>query len=152
MKHLFSFIIFLIVGQCLFAGNDNLPIGARSAGLANASVTLNDVWSAHHNQAGLGWIKKATAGVSYENRFLVPELGLSGAVLALPLSGNKGTFGLSVRKFGYSQYNESKIGLGFGRSFGEHLSIGMQLNYHSMIECFFYFLNAIQDGFLNQVC
>lgn len=132
MKHVSSFIFLLFFIQSAYAGNDNLPFGARSAGLANASVTLSDVWSAHHNQAGLGWIKKATAGVAYENRFLIPELGMSGAVLALPLTSNKGTFGLSIRKFGYSQYNESKIGLGFGRSFGDHLSIGMQLNYQNV--------------------
>lgn len=132
MKHLSAFIFLLLFFQNAFAGNDNLPFGARSAGLSNASVTLSDVWSAHHNQAGLGLIKKASAGVAYENRFLIPELGLSGAVLALPLTGNKGTFGLSIRKFGYSQYSESKIGLGFGRSFGDHLSIGMQLNYQNV--------------------
>ena len=56
-------------------GNENQPIGARSAGLANASLTLSDVWSVHHNQAGLGHIRKVSAGVYYESRFLMPELG-----------------------------------------------------------------------------
>ena len=128
---LFSFL-FCSISLAINGGNDNLPIGARSSALANTSLTLVDVWSAHHNQAGLGFISKASAGVSYENRFQLAETGLSSAVIALPLKNNKGTFGLSVRKFGYSQYNESKIGLGFGRSFGDHLSIGMQLNYQSI--------------------
>jgi len=125
MKQLFTFLL-LPIFLAANAGNDDLPIGARSAGLANASLTLSDVWSAHHNQAGLGFLDKAAAGVYYENRFLIPELGLSAGVVAIPVK--KGAFGLSVRNFGYQLYNESKIGLGYGRSFGDKLSIGMQLN------------------------
>ena len=132
MKKLLLAFIFSLIVQINFAGNDNIPFGARSAGLSNASVTLSDVWSVHHNQAGLGFLTVASAGVSYENRFLIPELGLSAAVVALPLNNKKGTFGLSIRKFGYSQYSESKIGLAFGRAFGDHLSIGMQLNYQNV--------------------
>ena len=112
-------------------GNENQPIGARSAGLANASLTLSDVWSVHHNQAGLGHIRKVSAGVYYESRFLMPELGLSAAALAVPIG--KGTFGLSFNSFGYQLYKENKIGLAYGRSFGDFLSIGVQLNYHSAV-------------------
>jgi hypothetical protein len=125
MKQLFSYY-FLFLILAVKAGNDDLPIGARSAGLANASVTLSDVWSVHHNQAGLGFLEKAGAGVYYENRFLIPELGLSAGVVAVPVK--KGAFGLSIRNFGYQLYNESKFGIGYGRSFGDKLSIGMQLN------------------------
>jgi len=126
MKQLFTYCLLLII-LAVKAGNDDLPIGARSAGLANASVTLSDVWSVHHNQAGLGFLEKAGAGVYYENRFLIPELGLSAGVVAIPVK--KGAFGLSIRNFGYQLYNESKIGLGYGRSFSDKLSIGMQLNF-----------------------
>ena len=132
MKHLYLACIFTLISFLAFAGNDNIPIGARAAGLSNSAVTLSDVWSVHHNQAGLGFIKTAAVGAYYESRFLVPELALSGAVAALPLKNNKGTFGLSFRNFGYSLYSESKIGLAFGRAFGENLSIGMQLNYQQV--------------------
>lgn len=119
-----------------FGGNDNQPVGARSAGLANASLTLNDVWSIHHNQAGLGSIRKITAGVYYESRFLMPELGLSAGAIAIPVG--KGSFGLSFRTFGYQAYKENKIGLAYGRAFGDFLSIGMQLNFHSAVFSEFY--------------
>ena len=126
MKYLFNFL-FLVLLSAVNAGNDDLPVGARSAGLANASVTLSDAWSVHHNQAGLGFLEKASAGVYYENRFLIPELGLSAGVVAVPVK--KGAFGLSIRNFGYQLYNESKIGVGYGRAFGEKFSMGMQLNF-----------------------
>src|SRR5690606_7063333 len=96
--------------------------------LANSAVTLTDVWSAHHNQAGLGFIRKAAVGVYYENRFFIPELGMSSAVVAIPLK--QGALGISFRNFGYKLYQESKAGIGYGRTFGDNLSIGMQLNYH----------------------
>lgn len=128
-------LILCFLGYSAFrlkAGNDNLPIGARAAGLANSAVTLSDVWSAHHNQAGLGFLTAPSAGVYYESRFLLPELGLGGAVAALPLSNRKGTFGLSYRNFGYQLYSESKAGLAFSRAFSDDLSFGMQINYHQI--------------------
>lgn len=124
------------IHMAAFGGNENQPIGARSAGLANASLTLNDVWSVHHNQAGLGSIRKITAGVYYESRFLMPELGLSAGALALPVG--RGAFGLSFRTFGYQAYKENKIGLAYGRAFGDFLSIGMQINFQSAVFSEFY--------------
>ena len=135
MKHIYVFCSFLI-SLFAYSGNDNTPIGARSAGLGHASVTLSDVWSAHHNQAGLGFLTRAEAGVYYENRFLLPELSLSGAVFALPTE--KGTFGLNIRNFGYNQYSESKIGFSYARAFSDNLSIGMQINYNNIQFAEFY--------------
>ncbi len=132
MRKLYIFLIFGFSYLATTAGNDNTPIGARAAGLANAAVTLNDVWSAHHNQAGLGFIKDFSAGAYYESRFLLPELALGGAVVAAPLKNNKGTFGLSFRNFGYQLYSESKLGVAFGRALSDQLSIGVQLNYHQI--------------------
>jgi len=129
MKHLsLSFLVFFSLS--VFAGNDNVPVGARSAGLANSSVTLSDVWSVHQNQAGLGFMRDAAAGVYYESRFMMPELGLSAFSLVVPIK--VGAFGLSVRNFGFKSYNESKIGLAYGRAFGENLSIGIQLDYQNV--------------------
>jgi hypothetical protein len=113
-----------------FCGNENGPVGARASGIAGTSLTISDAWSVQNNQAGMGFLTKAAAGIYYENRFLLPELGLSAATLALP--SKLGTFGLSVRRFGYKAYNENKIGLAYSRAFGEKLSIGIQLNYQSV--------------------
>jgi hypothetical protein len=134
MKHLSALLILVysFANFSLKAGNDNMPIGARAAGLSNSTLALSDVWSVHHNQAGLGFLKNASAGAYYESRFLLPELALKGAVVALPLSKLPGTFGVSFRSFGYSLYSESKIGLAYGRAFGDNLSIGMQFNYQQV--------------------
>lgn len=112
------------------AQGDNLPVGARSAGMAHSSVTLYDVWSVHHNQAGLGWLENPEAGIFYENRFLLSELSYRGGVFAYPTKS--GTFGLSVQSYGFNLYSENKYGLAYGRKLSEKVSAGIQLNYHTL--------------------
>ena len=63
-----SLLFFLIVlSGTIIARNDNLPVGARSAGIGNSSVALSDVWSLQHNQAGLANLKYLEVGI-YANR------------------------------------------------------------------------------------
>jgi hypothetical protein len=124
-------ISFLFLPITLLAGNEHLPVGARSAGMAHSSVTLSDHWSLFHNQAGLGRLKEISAGVYYENRFLVNTLSTGSLALAMPTKS--GTFGLSVYTFGLSNYRESKFGLAYGRMLGEKISAGLQLNYLSTL-------------------
>lgn len=127
MKKIYFFILSFYVVTFAKAGNENFPVGARSSAMGNASVSLNDVWSAHHNQAGLGFLNTISAGVYYENRFLIKELGLKGAAIAVPVKA--GAFGLCVSNFGYSSYNENKYSLSFAKAFGKKLSIGVAMDY-----------------------
>ncbi|MCD4772839.1 MAG: hypothetical protein K8R41_05585 [Bacteroidales bacterium] len=128
MKHLlflFTFSIFLVVNN--FASNGNYTIGARAAGMGNISSVTSGFWSVQNNQAGLTNYKNIAAGIYYENRFMLKALGLKAVGVVLPTSS--GVFGLSFSNFGYSLYNENKIGLAYAKSFGEKISAGVQLNY-----------------------
>mgnify|MGYP001607221999 FL=1 len=117
-------------GAAALAGGDNYSIGARSAGMGNASVTLGDLWSINHNQAGLADIKKITAGIYYENRFSISEMGLKAVAAAFPIPGfANGVLGLSVSYFGYAAYNDSKFGLAYAKKLGDRYSVGIQLDY-----------------------
>lgn len=107
--------------------SDNTPLGARSSGIANASVSLADVWSVQNNQAGLGFVRNISAGVYYDNRFMLKELSMRAGAFAFPVKG--GTFGLCISNFGYSLYSENKYGLAFGKAFGDKLSAGIQMDY-----------------------
>lgn len=120
--------LLLFISVHIHAGGDNRPAGARSAALAHSSVALDDLWSAFNNQAGLALLSTASAGIYYENRFMLKELGYKAAAIALPVK--PGTIGISFNHFGYSAFNESKIGLAFARSFGQLVSFGLQLNYN----------------------
>lgn len=122
---------FLIIGLWVVPGllfsTENWHIGARSSALANASVTLTDLWAVQHNQACLALVDKPAAGLFYENRFLLPETGLKGGAMVLPT--NSGVFGLMVSSFGYSKYGESKYGLAYARKLGDNFAMGLQLDY-----------------------
>jgi hypothetical protein len=125
MKYIYT----LLFSVCSFAliASENQLAGARSAGMGNASVTLSDAWSVFHNQAGLARLEKITAGAYYENRFLVPELGVKALALAMPTKS--GVFGVSLSQFGFSLYNESKVGVAYSMLLSEKVSGGIQLNY-----------------------
>lgn len=109
------------------ANNDNYAIGARSAAMGNASVAMSDLWSAHHNPAGLAFMHQVTVGVNYENRFLIKELGIKSAVVAIPLKF--GTVGVSIRNFGYSLYSENKYNVSFAKAFGDKFAAAFAINY-----------------------
>ncbi|MCW3070509.1 MAG: hypothetical protein JWO44_399 [Bacteroidetes bacterium] len=129
MKKLFASLFSCMLMLTAFAGNEDYPIGARSAALGNASVSLSDLWSAHHNQAGLGFVRDISAGVSYENRFLLKEISVRGGAVALPIKA--GTFGLCITNFGYSQYSENKYSLSFAKAFSNKFSAGIAMDYLS---------------------
>lgn len=123
-------LVILFAPFTVFGSGENFHIGGRSAGLGHASVTLSDLWSVHHNQAGLGLLENAQAGFFYESRFMLSELSLKGAAAVIPTKS--GTFGLSVSSFGYSLYGENKYGLAYGRKLNSKVSVGVQLNYHNI--------------------
>jgi hypothetical protein len=109
---------------------DNYPIGARSAGVANASVTYCDIWSAVHNQAGLTQVKSVAAGVFFENPYFLPGLSTTGFILVIP-TPRSGIFAFSTTLFGGSLYNEKKAGLAYSKKLGQKISAGIQLDYLS---------------------
>ncbi|MBX7095217.1 MAG: hypothetical protein K1X56_10865 [Flavobacteriales bacterium] len=124
---LFAFLLLFSLGK---AGNDNLPVGARSAGLAHASLALNDAWAVQNNQASLAYLEQFSGGVYYENRFLIKDMNLSAAAFALPTKS--GTFGLLYHSFSLSSYNESKAGISYGRKITENFAVGIGINYNSI--------------------
>ena len=108
------------------------PLGSRPAALANTYVMESDLWSVYHNQAGLGSYNHLSIGFHHENKFLVKQFSLHALALTLPVK--PGTIGFSYSYFGYEKYNESKIGLGFGKTFGETFSAGVQVNFHRIFQ------------------
>ena|GEM_PF-143403 len=103
-------------------------MGARSAGLAGSSATFGDEWSVLNNQAGMAFVPSTNAGVFYESRFVMKELGDKGFSLTQPIGA--GALGLSYRSFGYSLFSDSRAGLAYAIRLDERLAIGVQANYH----------------------
>ena len=103
------------------------PTGGRAAGMGRSSVALSDFWAIQNNPAGIANLSTMQVGVFYENRFLMKELGYKSAAWAMPI--NWGVIGVSASQFGYSDYNENKIGITYSREFSPKLRLGMQLDY-----------------------
>jgi len=118
----------IICSQTGFAqALSNAPTGSRTMAMGGISVALNDFWSLQNNQAGLAGYTSAAAGIDWQNRFLVKELSCNSAGVVVPT--NSGVFAAGMQYFGYSLYNESKLGLAYARKLGEQFSAGLQLDY-----------------------
>jgi len=129
VKRLFVTYCLLVISLASVAA-DNYLIGARASAMGNTAVTLSDVWASSHNQAALAGLKNSSAGIFFDNRFMLPELSIKGFALALPLK-NSGVIAVSGTYFGYSLYNEQKAGLAFAKNLGAKISVGIQLDYLS---------------------
>jgi len=117
----------VIVSLAAIARNDNLPVGARSAGIGNSSVALSDVWSLQHNQAGLANQKYLEVGIYANRNNLLSETSQISFAGALPTKF--GVFGLTFQQYGFKLYNESKVGIAYSKAFGPNFRAGLMANY-----------------------
>ena len=107
------------------------PVAAVYAGLGAYSINHTDVFSFVNNQASLAQMKNASVGVYGERRFMLDELSLYQLALAVPT--NSGNFGVKGGYYGFSDYNESEIGLAYARKLGPKMDIGVQFNYNGIL-------------------
>lgn len=125
---IYLLICMLFTGRFVFSQALRQPVSAVYVGLGAYSTQQNDVFSFTNNQAALAQVKSASAGVYGERRFLLNETSLYSAALAVPSS--LGNFGVNVKYLGYKNFNESQLGLAYGRSLGKKVDIGVQFNYY----------------------
>lgn len=131
MKQLQRFLIpvYLLLSIQLTSQAANEIIGARASAMGNTSVGSTDFWSIQNNQAGMALQNYLSAGIYYQNRFLLNELSTKSGAIVAPTKF--GVLGLSFNQFGYNLYNENKFGLAYARAFSDRLRIGIQLDYQS---------------------
>lgn len=130
--------IFLLAGLlfigCSWSANGQSSFfasgGAHTLSLAENGTMFQGISSIYTNPAGLATIKNYALDVGYNRRYNLNELS------TVSLGGAKrigaGVFGLSVSRYGYSAYSESKFGLTYARKLFSNLSIGAgfdMLNY-----------------------
>lgn len=125
MKQILHLALFLSTVTVLAQNSVTIPAGTRGTGMANASVTFTDIYSAFSNQAGLAYLEQSTATAFAERRFLLSELQTISAAVALPT--RSGTFGLTLNHFGFEAFNEQKLGIAYARKLMDGLSLGAQV-------------------------
>ena len=116
---------FLLTAQTL-----RRPIAAGYTRLGAYSLNHVDVFSFTANQASLAQLKNTAAAVYGERRFLLSELNSYTAAFGLPTSS--GNFGLKAGYYGFSDYNETQLGLAYGRRLSKKIDVGAQFNYNGI--------------------
>ncbi|MCC6384741.1 MAG: hypothetical protein LC117_11170 [Bacteroidia bacterium] len=101
--------------------------GGRAAGMADAGLNLNDLWSVFQNQAGLAQVQSLSIGIFNQTPFMMGDLSTRGLAVAVPV--NNGTLAAQFQYYGYSLYNEKSGGLAYARKLTESVSAGLQLDY-----------------------
>jgi hypothetical protein len=129
MKYFSITFTLLFLSTSLKAQNMLMYAGARSQAMSDASVTMSDVFAAFNNQAALTGLSNTEAGIAVNTRFAVKEMNTLFAAFALPLSENRGVFSVSLNRYGYSLFNQSKAGIGYARKLSQVFSAGIQLDY-----------------------
>jgi len=126
--------VFFYTGLLLFIGigantqSLRQPISAVYLGLGAYSTQHADVFSFINNQAAIAQVKTVTAGVYGERRFMLSETSVYTAALVIP--SQMGNFGVSLKYLGFKNFNESQVGVAYGRSLGKKVDIGVQFNYY----------------------
>jgi hypothetical protein len=68
IRFLFLFSLFCWISESQ-AQNINIEAG-KSAAMSNTSVTMTDLWSVYHNQAGLGYLTDISVGAFHQSGFI----------------------------------------------------------------------------------
>jgi hypothetical protein len=123
--HLY-FFIFLLNSHFSQSQSGNYQMGAKSAGIGDASVTLNDPFTMFNNIGGIAGEKNFVAALAFRNRFGLAAFNSTDAGIIVP--NGWGNTSINVYKFGDDLLSEHKLGLGYANKFGL-VSLGLQVNY-----------------------
>lgn len=124
MKYIASFLIILAFGTS-YAQDGKFNLGARSAGLGGASLTIRDEYGLFNNIAGISGISNPTAFAGFQDRYGVSEFQVIGGGALYPFSF--GTTGIGFYKFGDENFSQQKIHLAVGNKI-QMVSLGLGID------------------------
>jgi hypothetical protein len=105
------------------------PTGAKAWMLGGSSAASGDVWSAANNPGAVTQVKNLQAGLYTEQRFNESNLRLTNLSVVVPtkyvhIAG-------TINYYGYSAFNQQRLGLSVSKKLNAIFSLGIQLNYVS---------------------
>jgi len=127
--HKIAVSVFLVFLSSSANGGDpyRFPAGADRAGMGSVCLTGNGFWVSFRNQALLAPNRSLKAGINYENRFSISELGTRTAGLIIP--AGTASLGITYSHFGYKHFRRELAGLGCGMALSENIDAGIQIDY-----------------------
>ena len=136
MKHLFSLhkiivsLLFVFLSSSAIRSNPfTIRAGAGERGTGLACIMRSGFWSSFSNQSLLANNRSFSAGMNYENRFGIPELGTCTAAVIYP--AGKSSIGIIYSHFGYPEFRRNMGGISCGMSLSGNISAGVQVDYFS---------------------
>jgi len=124
------FLTIIVTGISANSQQLRQPVTVPYTTLGAYSVNHADVYCFTANQASLAQLKNAAIAVYGERRFLLSELNNYTAAFGVPT--RSGNFGLKAGYFGFRDYNETQLGLAYGRKLGDKVDLGVQFNYNGI--------------------
>lgn len=120
-----------ITGCILFGYSQGYqPLGAKSASIAHASVSVETNAAYFHNPGIVPSKSSKGVTVGHENPFLLKDFStqfLTGNCLT-----GQGNFSLGASFGGSNAFKRSKFGVGYARVLTDQFSMGIQLNVHQL--------------------
>jgi hypothetical protein len=130
VRRLFIYFFFHLIANTIVHGQSiRSSMAAPIAQLLTYSSVHRSPFNMVANQATLAKIDNISGGVYGEKRFALKELSQYKGIISFPTSS--GNFGISVDHFGDLPYNETGVGLAYGRQLGDMIDIGVQFNYYN---------------------
>lgn len=105
------------------------PVRPGYNGYGAYSTSQTDVFSFTRNPAAVANSFHISAGVTGEQRYLIPGNYLYAAAVVFPTI--QGNVGVTTNYFGSKNYNETNLGMAYGRRLGKMFDVGIQFNYFS---------------------
>lgn len=124
MKYAFLFLLLIHGGV-----NGQNP-GPRLSGMGSGGTAVSDIWSVQQNPAGIAELKRPMLAVAFEQHFLDPEVNTQSAVFIVPYHRN--VFGISVERYGFSEFNDQKVGISYAKRFGDSFRMAIGLRYYQL--------------------
>lgn len=121
-------VLFITLNLSAF-GNDPFrsSYSAKESGMGVVCLTEGGFWGSFRNQALLSENSNISAGINYENRFSLKELGTRTVAIKIP--SGKTSLGVIWSDFGYSGYRRDFTGVSCGLKLSEKVSGGIQIDY-----------------------
>jgi hypothetical protein len=119
------FILLLFIANLVNAQSISTLMGARAAGIGNASSGFSDEWSLWNNHGGLGRLDNYSVGSAYEARPWLNGANRLAAAVNAPLKW--GAMAAGMFRFGDDLYSEQMVSIGAGNQLGI-ASLGAKIN------------------------
>lgn len=123
-----SILVLLSFGICSTA--QHLSVNSPSCLSQGAVSTIqNDLSSVVLNPAGTAGLKASSIQINYDLRYTTKELGQQNLAFIQPT--NLGVVSAFVARFGYSVYNETRVGFNFAKFITPQFKASLQFNIQS---------------------